>query len=86
MIAALLLSLAAEPDAATLMTNAAARLSAVPPAKVDPNARFRVSGSGDVGPDGKTRAMQDTGTICDLVGDRRCTSKPRTLLKADLEP
>lgn len=82
MIAALLL-LAADP--AAMIAHAATLTAPVTgEPKRDPGARWRIADDGETGPDGKALAVETTGAPCDVVGARRCTRKPRTLLSAPL--
>jgi hypothetical protein len=44
--------------------------------------RYRLPASSGDGMTIKDRAMRDDGSKCNVVGARRCTSKPRRILRA----
>lgn len=82
MIAALLL-LGADPSAMIARAATLTRPAATRPAH-DRGTRWRIADDADLGPDAKSRAVETTGAPCDVVGARRCTRKPRTILSAPL--
>ncbi|WP_294239781.1 hypothetical protein [uncultured Sphingomonas sp.] len=46
---------------------------------------YRLTPSDTVPIDSKSRAFANDGTYCAVVGDKYCTSKPRTLFRAAID-
>ena len=47
---------------------------------------YRLERDSTVPIDAKARAFANDGTYCAVVGDKYCTSKPRTLLRMPIDP
>ena len=47
--------------------------------------RYRLAPSHGVSADSKSRAFANDGTYCAVVGDKYCTSKPRTLFRTAID-
>ena len=87
MLALLLMVATTADDTQTMLKAATSRLTACSKAMCGERAkrsRFRLTpAESATAPDAKGRAMQVTGSPCDLVGTRHCTRKPRTVFRTD---
>lgn len=74
---------AAKADPQRLIARATQRYAVTAPTDRT-HVRHRVAAEAPAGPDEKTRALNEDGVTCSIVGARVCTSEPRTIVAAPI--
>jgi len=74
---------AAKADPQRLIARASSRYAVTAPTDRT-HLRYRVAAEAPAGPDEKTRALNEDGVACSIVGARVCTSEPRPIVAAPI--